>query len=176
MMFQGMAQDVVEVLDRKMLAEANINPDTGLATDYLNHYNEVAMLIDMLESMPDVVEDILEWRPITYAEHFHVTGFRAKDLAAAAFEQADPEIRSRFDAACRHVEEGLKAVQILLSCEPPQIEKAVLFSSDIYDRIATVSGVINPHVVHDDAADADVWDLSEQTVADEQAAIDALFD
>ena len=30
------------------LADANINPVTGLATDYLNHFNEAIMLLEML--------------------------------------------------------------------------------------------------------------------------------
>jgi len=30
---------------RESLVAANINPATGLATDYLNHFNEITMLI-----------------------------------------------------------------------------------------------------------------------------------
>ena len=30
----------------------NINPATGLATDYLNHFNEAIMLLDMLSKLP----------------------------------------------------------------------------------------------------------------------------
>ena len=34
------------------LADANINPATGLATDYLNHFNEAIILLDMLSKPP----------------------------------------------------------------------------------------------------------------------------
>ena len=33
-----------------------INPATGLATDYLNHFNEAIMLLDMLAHCPDLLE------------------------------------------------------------------------------------------------------------------------
>jgi hypothetical protein len=41
------------------LAAANINPQSGLATDYLNHFNEAIMLLEMIPDMPDCVEDFL---------------------------------------------------------------------------------------------------------------------
>ena len=172
----GDVRPLAEVLEKKMLADANINPDTGLATDYLNHYNEVAMLIDMLESMPEVAEDILEWRPITYAEHFHVTGFRAKELAVQAYQQCAPMIRERFDEACAHVEDALKEVQDKLAEDQMASADIAMMAPQIYDLIAAVSGVINPQLVHGEAEEGDVWNMTEQTVAEEQAAIDALFD
>jgi len=46
--------------DPERLRAANINPATGLATDYLNHYNEVAMLIATLADMPEMSDLILE--------------------------------------------------------------------------------------------------------------------
>jgi len=61
-------------LDEDRAAElraANINPRTGLATDYLNHFNEAIMLLEMIPDMPECSGDFLEWRPLSYAEHFH---------------------------------------------------------------------------------------------------------
>ena len=164
-------------LDKDELAQANINPDTGLATDYLNHYNEVAMLVDMLESMPDVVEDILEWRPITYPEHFLITGFRAKELAIEAFHKCEPDIRNRFETACQAVEARIQDVQAQLGTDAPDLKLAASSSAEIYDLIATVGGVINPHGVQT-PSETDGWsDLDENHgAAEEQAAIDALFD
>ncbi|MDP3655070.1 MAG: hypothetical protein Q8R67_25705, partial [Rhodoferax sp.] len=34
-----------------LLRAANINPRTGLATDYLNHFNEAIMLLEMVPDM-----------------------------------------------------------------------------------------------------------------------------
>ena len=52
------------------LRAANINPRTGLATDYLNHFNEAIMLLEMVPDMPECAEDFLSWQPLSYAEHF----------------------------------------------------------------------------------------------------------
>src|SRR5277367_3008540 len=71
------------------LLAANINPRTGLATDYLNHFNEAIMLLEMIPDMPECSEDFLEWQPLSYSEHFTASNFRARDLAIEAYEAAD---------------------------------------------------------------------------------------
>jgi hypothetical protein len=79
------------------LRAANINPRTGLATDYLNHFNEAIMLLEMIPDMPECAEDFLGWRPLSYSEHFTASNFRARDLAIQAYEAADAGIRAEFD-------------------------------------------------------------------------------
>src|SRR6267154_5930424 len=76
------------------LKAANINPQTGLATDYLNHFNEAIMLLEMIPDMPECSEDFLQWSPLSYAEHFTASNFKARDLAISAYESADPDIRA----------------------------------------------------------------------------------
>ncbi len=44
--------------DPDLLKAANINPVTGLATDYLNHFNEIAMMIATLADMPEMREPV----------------------------------------------------------------------------------------------------------------------
>jgi hypothetical protein len=80
------------------LRAANINPRTGLATDYLNHFNEAIMLLEMIPDMPDCAEDFLTWQPLSYREHFAASNFRARELAIAAYDSADPRIRGEFDS------------------------------------------------------------------------------
>ncbi len=79
------------------LRAANINPRTGLATDYLNHFNEAIMLLEMVPDMPECAEDFLGWQPLSYAEHFTASNFKARDLAIAAYDSADTGIRAAFD-------------------------------------------------------------------------------
>src|SRR5262252_2070058 len=78
------------------LRAANINPRTGLATDYLNHFNEAVMLLEMVPDMPECAEDFLSWCPLSYCEHFHASNFKARDLAISAYESADLDIRAEF--------------------------------------------------------------------------------
>jgi hypothetical protein len=79
------------------LRAANINPRTGLATDYLNHFNEAIMLLEMVPDMPECAEDFLTWHPLSYREHFMASNFKARDLAIAAYDSADANIRTEFD-------------------------------------------------------------------------------
>jgi hypothetical protein len=79
------------------LQAANINPRTGLATDYLNHFNEAIMLLEMIPDMPGCAEDFLGWRPLTYREHFMASHFKARELAIEAYDSADAIIRAEFD-------------------------------------------------------------------------------
>ena len=58
------------------LRAANINPRTGLATDYLNHFNEAVMLLEMIPDMPECAEDFLGWQPLSYARAFHGIQFQ----------------------------------------------------------------------------------------------------
>ena len=68
------------------LRAANINPRTGLATDYLNHFNEAIMLLEMIPDMPECAEDFLGWQPLSYSEHFTASNFKARDLAIEAYD------------------------------------------------------------------------------------------
>ncbi len=83
--------------DAARLIAANIDPRTGLATDYLNHFNEAIMLLEMIPDLPECAADFLEWRPLTYHEHFSVSNFKGRDLAIAAYDNADSAIRAEFD-------------------------------------------------------------------------------
>jgi hypothetical protein len=79
------------------LVAANINPRTRLATDFLNHFNEAIMLLEMIPAMPECAAELADWRPLTYREHFEASSFRARELAIAAYESADAAIRDRLD-------------------------------------------------------------------------------
>src|SRR6202011_4762032 len=80
-----------------VLRAANINPRTGLATDYLNHFNEAIMLLEMIPDMPECGEDFLAWCPLSYCEHFMASNCKARDLATSAYESAAPDIRAEFE-------------------------------------------------------------------------------
>ena len=92
------------------LSAANINPRTGLATDYLNHFNEAVMLLEMVPDMPECAEDFLSWQPLSYAEHFTASNFKARDLAIDAYNTADIRIRAEFDNITSAITSILTAV------------------------------------------------------------------
>jgi hypothetical protein len=129
--------------DPETLKAANINPSTGLATDYLNHYNEIAMMIATLGDMPEMRESVLEWRPIGYATHFRMTGFRDRDLAVAAYEVVPHDVKARFLTARREVELAIIEVQDLIEAAPAASAQLAARAPDIFAAIARLGAVIN---------------------------------
>ena len=78
-------------------SDANINPATGLATDYLNRFSEAVMLLDMLASFPEFGADFMAWEPMSYREHFRLSHFKTRNLAVAAYDKADADLRNSLD-------------------------------------------------------------------------------
>lgn len=94
---------------RERLRGTNINPETFLATDYLNHFTEVVMLLEMLPSMPECLDDIRAWAPKSYEEHFRESVFSDRDLAIQAYREAAPSVRLPFDTVIAELHALLRA-------------------------------------------------------------------
>lgn len=76
-----------------------VNRDTGLSTDFLNQYNELSMLLDLAADDPDLLEELEDWAPRSYQEHFAASGFKDWALVVDAYGLCPPFIRAEFDAA-----------------------------------------------------------------------------
>ena len=152
------------------LEQANINPGTRLATDYLNHFNEVIMLIDMLEMMPECVDDVLMWTPKSYCQHFSDSGFAEKDLAIAAYDHAPTAIRLAFDHTIAEINTEIYSIQSMLRDHPvdcPRVksELATILDDELRPLMDRASGIVN-------------GTLTEETVLPKirtQDTVDALF-
>ena len=81
---------------------SNLDPSTLLATDYLNHFNEIVMLLEMVPDMPDILEDAKEWQPKTYEAHFQDSTIADKELAIEAFAHVPPEFKGPFLETISH--------------------------------------------------------------------------
>jgi hypothetical protein len=106
-------------LDPSHLAEANINRLTGLSTDYLNHFNEAIMLLEMLKMAPECRDDFLAWQPMSYSQHFAASSFKHRELAILAYETANPAIRRELDTLADTMTEVLMAIREALLSDPP---------------------------------------------------------
>ena len=89
------ATDGDRILQR--IAGTNINAETMLATDYLNHFNEVVMLLEMMPEMPDCFDELKAWRPKSYKEHFQGSVFSDRELAIEAYDYAPVKHRAPFE-------------------------------------------------------------------------------
>jgi hypothetical protein len=76
---------------------SNVNEKTLLATDYLNHINEIVMLFDLVPDAPECLEDCKAWQPLGYQDHFRASHIADRDLAIEAYDFAPPAYKEPFD-------------------------------------------------------------------------------
>lgn len=74
-----------------------VNPASGLAHDYLNLFNEIVMLIEQAPTMPELMDDLLAWRPISYLDYFGRSQLPGSRSAIEAYNQLRPEFRRQFE-------------------------------------------------------------------------------
>jgi len=163
------------------LAEANINPDSFLATDYLNHYNEIVMLLEMVPDMPELLEDTADWHPKSYVQHFEESGFQGKALAIEAYNLAPKAVRAPFDKICGDLDtlilstlNGLAAVNIAergMSVEAQMLIRGRV--ENIQAMLMELNKVIHGQLDH---AAAVVEPEQAEDSAQTQEDIDKLFD
>jgi len=78
-------------------ANSNVNEKTLLATDYLNHVNEIVMLFDLVPDAPECLEDCKAWQPKDYQDHFRGSSIADRDLAIEAYPYSPPAFKEPFD-------------------------------------------------------------------------------
>ncbi len=88
---------------RRRLDGTNVNLETFLATDYLNHFNEIVMILDILADCPECFEDARIWQPKSYCSHFADSSLSDRDLAIEAYAMAPAKYRHRFDRIVDHM-------------------------------------------------------------------------
>lgn len=113
----------------EIAARARIGVDavTGLATDFLNQFNEVTMLLDMIASEPALIEDLEAWRARDYIAHFAASGFADRHLVLEAYQLSPPLTRRRFDALCGELADILgQGLAFLSNCRAVGAEAAVV--------------------------------------------------
>ena len=149
-----------------MLA-ANINPSTGLATDYLNHFNEITMLIGLVADMPEIMDDILAWRPATYEEHFERSGFTSRALAIAAYRAAPEKVTDALLAAVAALDAAVLRTVAALEAAPPSAYGRIVLAGEAAIRplMGRAAGII--HGIEFD---------EDQMPEASQVAIDALLE
>ena len=119
---------------RKLVSGTNINEQTLLATDYLNHFNEVVMLIEMIADMPECLEDAQAWAPKSYQDHFRDSNVADRELAVQAYEHVPDEYRVPF-------EQVVAGLNHLVATGLQKIEQALETTDDgrIRDTVGTIS-------------------------------------
>lgn len=167
---------------RAELAGSNINETTFLATDYLNHLNEAVMMIELVPSAPDMLEEALSWRPKTYQEHFRGSDLAVAELACRAYEIAPERFRLPFDLTVKAIQRRIsttlaKLEPLVEAGDQSQVSLIVLSSCKaVQDLIGVAAAIVNgSERMADCASSAEPAPAEEDETTMSQADIDALF-
>ncbi len=167
---------------RKLVEGTTINNISLLSTDYLNHFNELVMLLEMVADMPDMMEEVKLWQPKTYQQHFQDSVFTHKDLAIAAYEHAPIEFKEPFDKTVTAVNNailiGLPHLEEIISHGDAEIIKheAMSFTRNVQMLTERASAIVNG-LIHEEATSHKIVEEDDnEAVVMNQNAIDSLFD
>ncbi len=116
---------------RASLEGTCISPQTFLANDYLNNYNEVVMLLEMVPDIPEVLEDLKDWTPVTYIEHFENSGLSENQLAIEAYERAPQRFRRPFDGT-------IEQMKLVIVSSVSRVQKAIAAGEEVGLRAIAV--------------------------------------
>ena len=139
----------------------NIDPQTLLATDYLNHFNEIVMLLELIADMPECLEDAEAWAPKSYQDHFRESQFRDRDLAVEAYEHVPLCYREPFDDVVsqmnRIVPVGLQRIREIVAADEPDRLRMVCseLSQRLQKMIDLASAIIHGSTKRLDQAEID---------------------
>lgn len=171
---------------QELVTGKNINPQTLLATDYLNHFNEIHMLLGMISEMPDCLEDILNWEAIGYQDHFKFSVFHDRGLAIDAYNHSPVKYKAPFEKCVAEMDKLLSVTVSLVEeyISKNSIDRINFLIADYNPRmeklIQECSAIINSKemTTQQDVIDDYFEDVNEGETSDSnnQSAIDDLFD
>lgn len=147
------------------LLAANVNPHTGLATDYLNLFNEAIMLFEMGLDMPDMAEELADWKPRDYTTHFEQSGFELREVVISAYLHAPSDKRLAFDECCaRALAIFDSSINILLSSNIDDSDAR----HDLENRLRDMKALVVE-------MDSHIHGRAETMETNRQSQVDALF-
>lgn len=118
---------------------SGVDPASGLASDYLNHLYEPLLILEHLDSDPDLLDDLAEWQPRSYMRHFDRSGRSDRDVVLDSYRGAHPGIRTQFDALAR------EAGEALATALPNLLDKA-RGGDDVAQHAAVLAGMLRRYI------------------------------
>lgn len=111
-------------------AAALVNPESGIANDYLNHFNEILLMVENLPILlPEMIDDMLQWKPVSYTEYFSKSPLPGSAETLRIYDSLDEKFRNDF--------EGM--VELL--------DKIVLLSIEVVFQHRLPDGSIDPDAI-----------------------------
>jgi signal transduction histidine kinase len=121
----------------------NINPVTRLSTDYLNHFTEALMALEMAADIPECLDDLRAWGPKTYAEHFAQSRFKNRNMIIDLYETAEPALRREVERLSDTINRMLSAARAAATGQADVAEVARHATAAVRSLIAELAALIN---------------------------------
>jgi len=119
-------------------AAALVNPASGIANDYLNHFNEILLLIENLPALlPEMIDEILAWKPVSYREYFTNSPLPGSVKTLEIYDSLDEEFRVDFESMVKILDKIiLESIKIVTDARRPD---GTLDPGDVEDVCETLS-------------------------------------
>ncbi len=96
------ACSISEIEEALKQARQLVNPASGIANDYLNQYNEILLLVENMPILlPDMIDDLLSWKPKTYKDYFDSSPLPGSQSAIYIYQALTSAFREKFES---HIE------------------------------------------------------------------------
>lgn len=94
-------------IDRELFSRAAslVNPKSGIANDYLNIFYELLLLVENLPVIPEMIDDVVNWQPVSYSDYFQRSRLPGSAAALAIHQQLSRELRESFDRMVQNINE-----------------------------------------------------------------------
>jgi hypothetical protein len=89
----------------------------GLSNDFLNHYSEALMLIEMAADDPSMGDELADWQPVSYPAYFGASELRRASAALAAYEALPDARRQAFERLIAAMD--TLATMAIFALQPP---------------------------------------------------------
>jgi hypothetical protein len=106
--------------------EAISSASAGLSNDYLNHYSEALMLIEMAADDPAIGAELADWNPISYRGYFEASELRRASAALLAYEALPEERRLAFEKLVASMD-SLATMAVFALQSPYDLQTARVF-------------------------------------------------
>ena len=102
-------------------ASALTNPESGLANDYLNHFNEIFLMVENFPILlPEMIDEMSEWRPVSYVEYFENSPLPGSAEALRIYDSLDKNFRADFETMVELLDGIVQgAIEVILTHRMP---------------------------------------------------------
>jgi len=126
-------------IDSELFARAAslVNPKSGIANDYLNIFYELLLLVENLPVIPEMIDDVVNWQPVSYVDYFQRSRLPGSAAALAIHEKLDPRLRDAFSRMVGNINEvALAGIGQIQTRRKPNGD---IFAEDVIDLCERLS-------------------------------------